>query len=139
MDVRGGGAGDRLISELLGCFAGLALILTAVGIYGVISYAAAQRTREIGIRLAFGAQRLHIVRLILWEGILPAGIGLGVGCLMSYPLPALFSNIFPEFHAAIMPILALVSGLIIVVMLAASYVPLSKAIHIDPNAALRYE
>lgn len=139
MDVRGGGFGDRLIGELLGAFACLALILTTVGIYGIVSYAVGQRTREIGIRLALGAPRYDIVKLVLREGALAALIGLAIGYLISYPLPSLFSSIFSGFSAAVLPIRTLILVLIIIVTLLASYIPMRRAIQIDPTAALRYE
>lgn len=139
MDVRGGAAGDRLLAELLSIFALVAVVLTSVGVYGVVLYGVNQRTREIGVRLALGANKLHVARLVFAEGAAAVGIGLVLGSVLAFPLPSLFSNLFEGFHAEAAPIVMLVSLLLVGVTFAACTIPVRKATRVDPVAVLRQE
>ena len=134
-----GEAGDRLMGELLGIFAGLALILAAVGIYGIISHTVTQRTHEIGIRMALGARNPDVLRLVVGEGMKLAALGLAIGFVAAYPLPRLFGSALPGFSVHANWIFAIVPALVAVVGLLASYIPARRAATVDPMVALRYE
>jgi putative ABC transport system permease protein len=129
----------RFTMSLLGGFGGLALLLAALGIYGVMSYRVAQRTGEIGIRMALGAQRGDMLRLVSGEGMLRAGLGLIAGILVSVALTRVFSSqlfdvspLDPLTFSAVLVLLACVA-------LGACYVPARRATRIDPMVALRHE
>ena len=129
----------ELIATLLGIFAGLALLLATVGIYGVIAYSVSQRTREIGIRLALGARTKDVLGLMLRDGALLAGIGCSIGFLLAVPLPRIFAGLFEGFPAQ-GPLIAIAVTLIVaLVALLACYVPARRAMRVDPMVALRYE
>jgi putative ABC transport system permease protein len=131
--------GDKLLVTLLGIFAGLALVLASVGIYGVISYSVAQRTREIGIRVALGAQTKDVLGLVLLQGGLITGIGCGIGFLLALPIPWLFAALFSGFTSQ-EPIVAITVTLVVsIVSLFATYIPARRAMRVDPIVALRYE
>ncbi len=131
--------GDKLMAGLLGLFAGLALVLAAVGIYGLIAYSVAQRTREIGLRVALGAQKKNVVGLVLRQGAMLAGIGCAIGILLALPLPHLLSGLFNGF-AAQGPVVAVAAALIVaLVSLVATYMPARRAASLDPIVALRHE
>jgi putative ABC transport system permease protein len=132
-------AGDRVFVSLLGIFAVLALVLAAVGIYGVISYAVSQRSHEIGIRMALGAEQQHVLKLVLKQGVLLAVLGLAVGFVAAFPLPQLFAAVFNEFHVQASLVFWGVPIVVIVTTIAASYVPAVRAARVDPIVALRYE
>jgi putative ABC transport system permease protein len=132
-------AQTRFSSLLLVMFAGLALLLAAVGIYGVMSYAVSQRTSEIGVRLAVGAEDKDILKMIVWDGVRLAGTGLAVGLILAIALSrALTSLLFqtmaadPLTYAAVIVVLGLVA-------LLASYVPARRASKIPLVQALRYQ
>jgi putative ABC transport system permease protein len=131
--------GDTLMVGLMGIFASLALVLAAVGIYGVIAYTVTQRTREIGIRVALGAQRNDVLGLVLRQGGMLTGIGCTIGILLALPLPRLFSGLFNEF-AAQGPLVTIAVALVVaLVSLLATYIPARRAANVDPMLALRYE
>ncbi|HKD91476.1 MAG TPA: ABC transporter permease [Terriglobales bacterium] len=132
-------AARRLTMILLGVFAGLALMLACVGIYGVISYLVGQRTHEIGVRMALGAQRRDILSLVLGEGAKMALIGAGAGAVAALVLTRLMRN--QLFGVSAHDPLTYVGGalLLIVVALAACYIPARRAMRVDPMVALRYE
>jgi predicted permease len=133
------GMGDRLMGWLMGIFAGLALVLAGVGIFGVIAYNVSQRTREVGIRMALGAGRSSVVRLVVGQSALLTGLGVGIGMLGAVPLPNLLGSMFNGLPADPKPILVIVPVLVALVALAASYVPARRAMRVDPMTALRYE
>lgn len=132
-------ASDRLRSILLGVFAGIALLLSAVGIYGVISYSVTQRTAEIGIRAALGASRGNLLSLILRQGILMIGTGLTLGLLGAFGLTRLLASLL--FGVGVWDPLTILSvaGILISVGLLACYIPAHQATKVDAAVALRYE
>jgi putative ABC transport system permease protein len=132
-------AEPRFRTWLLGAFAAAGLALTLVGIYGVVSYMAGQRTREIGIRVALGAQRSSVLRMVLGEGIRLAGIGAAVGVLGALALTRLAKNQLYDIKPTDPMTLAAAAVLMILVALAACYVPARRATRVDPLIALRHE
>ena len=130
---------ERMLSSLLTIFGLLALTLTAVGIYGVIAFSVAQRTREVGIRIALGARKWDVLKLILIRGFVLTAWGSVLGLIGSYWLSRLVSNQLYGVNAHDPATLATVIGLLIVVALMASYIPARRATKVDPLVALRYE
>jgi putative ABC transport system permease protein len=131
--------GDELFTRILGCFAILALILSAIGIYGLIAYSVGQRTHEIGIRLALGANRRDVLRMVLREGLKMTAIGGTVGLAMSLPLPKLFDAMFFGLHFSELRLFFIVPLAILFVAMLATYIPARRATRVDPMVALRYE
>jgi putative ABC transport system permease protein len=125
------------METLLGIFAGLALLLAGIGIFGVITYTVAQRTREIGIRVALGANRQDISRMIVGKGIVLAALGLAIGLAISLPLPRLFASSFEGFSVHSLGVFVIIPFLVGLVALLASYIPSRQATHVDPMIALR--
>ncbi len=132
-------AARRLSMILLGVFAALALVLACVGIYGVISYLVGQRTHEIGIRLALGAQRSDVFRLVIGHGARMALIGVAVGIGAALALTRLMANQIFGVSAHDPLTFAGVAMLLILVALAACYIPARRAMRVDPIIALRCE
>jgi putative ABC transport system permease protein len=132
-------AQPRFNMMLLGTFAGVAMILAAIGIYGVIAYSVAQRTREIGIRMALGAQRRNMLQMILWQSFSLVGIGLFAGLLGALGLTRLMTSLLYGVTAHDLSIYAIVMTLLSSAALLASYFPARRAMHVDPIVALRYE
>jgi putative ABC transport system permease protein len=124
---------------LLSLFAGLALLLSSVGIYGVISYAISQRTREIGVRMAIGASRTDVLRLVLLEGLKLILIGAALGIAGALALTRLLATMLFGVSVTDPLILSLVTALLVGVSLAACYVPAHRAMRVDPIVALRDE
>jgi putative ABC transport system permease protein len=124
---------------LLGIFGALGLAITLVGIYGVISYSVSQRTREIGIRMALGAQSRDVLRQILSEGMQLALTGLVIGIMVALALTRVLAALLFEVRATDPASFATVSGLVACVALAACYLPARRATKVDPLVALRYE
>jgi putative ABC transport system permease protein len=133
------GMGDRLMGWLMGSFAGLALLLAGVGIFGVIAYNVSQRTREVGIRMALGAGKSDVLRLVVGQSAMLTGLGVGLGLLGAFPLPNLLGSMFPGMPAGTTLILVVVPALVALVSIVASYVPARRAMRVDPMTALRYE
>jgi putative ABC transport system permease protein len=129
----------RFNMMLLGVFAILALLLASIGIYGVMSYSVAQRTREIGIRIALGAQIRDVLKLILKQGILLAFVGLALGLLASFFLTRLMSSLLFGVSATDPVVFGAVALVLFGVALLACYIPARRAAKVDPNVALRYE
>jgi putative ABC transport system permease protein len=132
-------AGPRSTASLFAIFAGLALALGAVGIYGVISYSVAQRTREIGIRMALGARRQEVLWLIVGQCAKLTFLGVAIGLTGALLLTRLMSTLLYGVGAADPATYAAVAILLVVVALAASYLPARRAMRMDPAIALRHE
>jgi len=124
---------------LLSAFGALALLLAAVGIYGVMSYMVAQRTGEIGIRMALGAQRRDVLELVSRDGMLRAGLGLLAGLLVSLALTRVLRSQLFDVSALDPLTVGTVLLLLVGVALAAGYIPARRAARVDPIVALRYE
>jgi predicted permease len=132
-------AQQRFNMLLLGAFASLALILAGVGIYGVMSYTASQRTHEIGIRMALGGQRRDVLQLIVGEGARLTFVGIFIGIVGALGLSRLMTSLLFEVKPADPAIFSAVAILLALVALAACYIPARRAVRIDPMAALRNE
>jgi predicted permease len=131
---------DRLfVRLLLGAFAGLALMLAAVGIYGVVSYAVTQSTHDIGVRMALGADASQVLRMVLSGAVRMALLGIAIGGVAAFAATRLMSKMLFGVSAADPITFASVAALLVVVTLFASYVPARRATTVDPVIALRYE
>jgi predicted permease len=130
---------ERLIAQLSTVFGGLALLLACIGLYGVLSYAVAQRTNEIGIRMALGAERGMVIRMILRETAILILIGLAVGVPASLACARLVESKLFGLKAADPVTLAAALGIMIAVAVASGYLPARRASKVDPLIALRYE
>ncbi|HEX8149526.1 MAG TPA: ABC transporter permease [Pyrinomonadaceae bacterium] len=132
-------ANRRLNMTLLTIFAGLATLLAVVGIYSVMSYLVTQHTREIGIRVALGASRANILKLVLGQGLALTLVGVGVGALAAFGLTRLMSSLLYEVEGSDPLTYVSVSLLLTLVALVACYIPARRATKVDPLVALRYE
>ncbi|MBV9072280.1 MAG: ABC transporter permease [Acidobacteria bacterium] len=132
-------ADRRFAMVLLGAFAGLALLLSSIGIYGVISYLVGQRVQEIGTRMALGAQRRDVLQLVLGRGMALAAIGVVVGAVLAFALTRQMRSMIYGVSAADPITFLAVSLLLMLVAVAACYVPARRAMRVDPMMALRYE
>jgi putative ABC transport system permease protein len=133
------GQGDDLMAELMGVFAGIALALAAIGIYGVLSYMAEQRAHEMGVRITLGAKPSQVMGLMIRSGMSIAGIGTALGFSTSLALPKLVSATFNGFHASPATALATAPAVVAAAVFLACYVPARRAMRVDPVVALRQE
>jgi putative ABC transport system permease protein len=129
--------GDRFGAVLFGTFAGVALILAAFGIYGVMSFAVAQRTHEIGLRMALGAAPSQVLGLILREGMTLGAIGLGIGFIGAWGVGSLMTGLVYGTGSFDLPAFSAVAAVLMLSALLACYVPARRATQVDPMAALR--
>jgi len=132
-------APQRFIAMLLAVFAGLAIALAVVGIYGVMSYVVTQRTQEIGIRLALGAQRSDVIRMVIAQGMRLAGLGIGVGLAAAFAVSRLLTKLLFEVSPNDAMAYAGVSVLLAAVVFLACLIPARRASKVDPMVALRCE
>lgn len=132
-------APEKLLLVLLGIFASVALILASVGVYGVISYSVSQRTHEIGIRMALGAQSEQVVMMIVKQGMTLALIGIGIGLLGAFLLTRVMTSLLYEVSTTDPTIFISSAVFLSLVSLTACYLPARKATKVDPLIALRYE
>ena len=137
--IQDSGQGDNVMAELMGIFAGLALLMAAVGIYGLLAYLVGQRTNEFGIRMALGAPKSEILRLVIRNAMVLIVIGTGIGFLVSLALPALFTASFNGFHVSSGLILIVAPVVVMLVALVSCSIPARRATKVDPLVALRYE
>ncbi|HZR78672.1 MAG TPA: ABC transporter permease [Chthoniobacterales bacterium] len=129
----------RFNMMLLGCFAGVAMALAAIGIYGVIAYTVAQRTREIGIRMALGAQKIDMLTMIMRQSFTVIGIGLIAGILGALATTRLMASLLYGVSAHDLTIYGIVTIVLSAAALIATYFPARRAMEVDPMVALRYE
>ena len=139
-DVLSGSIARQRFSMLLfGIFAGVALLLAAVGLYGVMSYTVAQRTREIGLRMALGAQPGAVLMLVVGHGLQLVLVGVRLGLVAAFMLTRVMSRLLCGVSPTDPLTLAAISVVLVSVALLASYIPARRATKVDPLIALRYE
>jgi putative ABC transport system permease protein len=129
----------RFPATLMGVFAGLALLLAAIGIYGVVSDSVAQQTHHIGVRIALGARGADIFRMVLKEGFVLGALGIGIGVAAAFGLMRLISALLFGVQTHDVAVFAIVTGTLFLITLLACYLPARRATKVDPLIALRYE
>jgi ABC-type antimicrobial peptide transport system permease subunit len=132
-------AQPRINTVVLSVFAGIALLLAAIGIYGVTSYAVSQRTREIGVRMALGAERGTVLGLVVRQGMLPVAAGLVIGLLAAFAATRVMQSLLFETNATDPLTFIAITALLGMIALVASLVPAVRASRVDPVEALRSE
>lgn len=133
------GGGDDLMSGLMSTFAFIALTMAAIGTYGVLSYAVSQRTREMGVRMAVGAQRRQLLQIVMRQGATISAVGVSLGLLVSLAIPKLMQSLFAGFGFHSTLVISAAPVAVMLIALAACYVPARRAAKVDPMVALRYE
>jgi len=137
--VSNNAAQPRLNAILLAAFAGVAMVIAAIGIYGVLAYSVNQRTREIGLRMALGAPRAQVLQLIVREGMTVGAIGIGAGVAASLALSRVLASLVFDVPVRDPLTYAVVAGVLSIVALAACVIPARNASRVDPMVALRYD
>jgi predicted lysophospholipase L1 biosynthesis ABC-type transport system permease subunit len=132
-------AGERIMAAIASLFGGIAALLVGVGIYGLLAYVVMQRRREIGIRMALGAERRDVLKLVVGQGFKLTLIGLGIGLLGSLAATRLFASLLYGVKPTDPWTFIVVAFLLAAVAILASYVPARRATKVDPMVALRYE
>jgi predicted permease len=130
---------ERLIARLFGLFGSLGLVLACIGLYGLLSYEVAQRTREIGIRTALGAQRRDVWLLVLRQGLMLVFCGAAAGIAVAIGVTRLLDSLLYGVHSTDAITLTAVAGLLVIVGIAACLLPAQRAVSVDPMQALRTE
>ena len=130
---------ERLLAGLCSLFAGLAFVLACVGLYGVVSYGVAQRTNEIGIRMALGAERRDVLKMVLRQGLAPMLVGLAFGLGIAVAVTRLLSSFLYGVRPTDPFTYVCITFLLAAIALLATYLPARRATHVDPMEALRYE
>ena len=131
--------GPRVAATLLGVFGLLALVLAGVGIYGVMSYSINLRTQEIGIRMALGAQRQDVLKMVLRQGMTVVSIGLAVGLVMAAGISRIISQLLYGVGTADVRAFSATAAVLLFVALVANFVPARRATTVAPNNVMRYE
>ena len=132
-------APPKFRTVLVAMFAVVGLLLAAIGLYGVISYAVTERTHELGVRIALGADRADVVRLVLGEALLMTGAGIALGLAGALATTRLMQSLLFGVSSTDAVTYAGISTLLLVTALVASYLPVRRATRVDPMVALRYE
>jgi ABC-type lipoprotein release transport system permease subunit len=138
-DLYNSTAVPRLLMSYMSGFATLGLLLTGIGIYGVLTCSVVRRTREIGIRMTFGAQRRDILQFIMWQGMYPTLFGVGLGWLLAVNLTRFLRHMLFSIGAFDPWVFACVAVLLCLVAAGACYLPAHKATRVDPMNTLRHE
>ena len=131
--------GPRVAATLLSVFGSVALVLAAVGIYGVMSYSVNLRSQEIGIRMALGAKRRDVLWMVLGQGMVTVAIGLAAGLTAAMGISRLLSGLLYGVGTADAPAFVSTAAVLLFVALIANYVPARRATHVDPITVMRYE
>jgi len=132
-------AAPKFRTVLVTTFAIVGLLLAAIGIYGVMAYAVSERTHELGVRIALGADRRDVVRLVIGEALLQAAAGVAAGLAGAFATTRLIQSLLFGVTTTDTGTFAAISALLVVTALVASYVPARRAMRVDPMIALRYE
>src|SRR5262249_18266999 len=138
-EVMGQASEERSMAMLLGFFGALALVLSSIGLYGTMSYAVSRRTRELGIRLALGAQRKDLLRMVLREALLQVAIGVVIGIPVALAGARMIASMLFSVKTTDPATISVAVLVMVAIALAAGYLPARRATKVDPMEALRYE